>query len=717
MSQSGIITENTATGADIKNINAGGTNVSGDAGGIIYFADNAPLTWAGNNTTKTVTGTVAAATTTTTGVIEIATDAEAVAHTATDRAVVPSNLDDVFAEPPPLGSTTPNTVSWTTATVPINTGNTETHLDITPNTAMNASQVWHGIEIDGAALDPAGTGVDIHGISMDLSGVSLANDPELIGVNITMPATHSGEEEKAGLYVSGWGYIFEACSGDHDAAIRVLGEINQDFDGTATAAGQEVTVFDSIIQIGGSTGGEIHAYDVAIGGTGTAEVWGLGTHTGVGPVHQHIGAFGNADFAWVVTAGPTYTDRTAEFGSAAADVQIFVADNDEIIIGDIATFDEIQVILETTASQSIIPEFYYSIAGPAWTQFYPADDTNGFRQNGSIRFDAADLAGWAATLVNGQTFYWIRIVRTRNNIVTPPTEDTIRILSATEYFWDNTGTINVNDVFALTFDTNVAAAGVTLSGTTLSADGTDANIPITITPKGTEAVTIDGLDYPMADGNNGEAVITNGAGVLSIGVVPVAGGGTGAATFTDHAVLVGSGTAAITPVGPGAAGTVLIGNGAADPSFSANPTVTSLDASGDVEALTFTLDGIVGSYANSEQVSMQAGVQTTDAVATQIAAIALDSNTMVTVQARINGFKNDYSAACGGCLQYTARRAGAGAVEVAAPIVNVQEDSAGAPTVDADVNGNNVRLLVTGVAAETWNWVATYSYHFTQTNA
>lgn len=33
-------------------------------------------------------------------------------------------------------------------------------------------------------------------------------------------------------------------------------------------------------------------------------------------------------------------------------------------------------------------------------------------------------------------------------------------------------------------DTNVAAAGVTLSGTTLAADGTDAAIPITITPKG-----------------------------------------------------------------------------------------------------------------------------------------------------------------------------------------------------------------------------------------
>lgn len=47
----------------------------------------------------------------------------------------------------------------------------------------------------------------------------------------------------------------------------------------------------------------------------------------------------------------------------------------------------------------------------------------------------------------------------------------------------NTGKVN-----ATNFDTNVAAAGVTLAGTTLSADGTDAAIPVTITPKGVAGV-------------------------------------------------------------------------------------------------------------------------------------------------------------------------------------------------------------------------------------
>ncbi|MFC1646596.1 beta strand repeat-containing protein, partial [Candidatus Omnitrophota bacterium] len=49
-------------------------------------------------------------------------------------------------------------------------------------------------------------------------------------------------------------------------------------------------------------------------------------------------------------------------------------------------------------------------------------------------------------------------------------------------------------VSATTFDTNVAAAAVTLTGTALSADGTDAAINIAITPKGTGEVDITKVD-------------------------------------------------------------------------------------------------------------------------------------------------------------------------------------------------------------------------------
>jgi hypothetical protein len=64
-------------------------------------------------------------------------------------------------------------------------------------------------------------------------------------------------------------------------------------------------------------------------------------------------------------------------------------------------------------------------------------------------------------------------------------------------------------VSATTFDTNVAAAGVTLAGITLSADGTDADININITPKGTGSVVISKVD--INDGTIDATDITIGA--------------------------------------------------------------------------------------------------------------------------------------------------------------------------------------------------------------
>jgi hypothetical protein len=67
-------------------------------------------------------------------------------------------------------------------------------------------------------------------------------------------------------------------------------------------------------------------------------------------------------------------------------------------------------------------------------------------------------------------------------------------------------------VNATTFDTDVAAAGVTLSGTSLIADGTDANIDINITPKGTGAVVVSKLsvDNITIDGNTISSTNANG---------------------------------------------------------------------------------------------------------------------------------------------------------------------------------------------------------------
>ena len=61
----------------------------------------------------------------------------------------------------------------------------------------------------------------------------------------------------------------------------------------------------------------------------------------------------------------------------------------------------------------------------------------------------------------------------------------------------------------LTLNTNSG----TNSGSIVVADGANGNI--SITPNGTGSVIIDGLNYPQADGSNGQVLTTNGSGTLS----------------------------------------------------------------------------------------------------------------------------------------------------------------------------------------------------------
>lgn len=151
-------------------------------------------------------------------------------------------------------------------------------------------------------------------------------------------------------------------------------------------------------------------------------------------------------------------------------------------------------------------------------------------------------------------------------------------------------TITLTQVNATTFDTNVAAAGVTLSGTTLSADGTDLNIPIILTPKGADLVQISyatpnavavyttsgGLDEvgPLTDGqiligstgnpavaatlsNGNNITCTGGAGSISIAVT-----GT-----TQHAVQIGGAAGQLADVAVGTNGQLLCGSTGAAPEF------------------------------------------------------------------------------------------------------------------------------------------------------
>lgn len=77
---------------------------------------------------------------------------------------------------------------------------------------------------------------------------------------------------------------------------------------------------------------------------------------------------------------------------------------------------------------------------------------------------------------------------------------------------------------------------------------------------GTGAVTV------TAPGTAGQPLVSGGAGAdPDWGTLSAGAGGTGATSLTDHSVLLGSGTAAVTPTAVGATGEFLAGVTGADP--------------------------------------------------------------------------------------------------------------------------------------------------------
>ena len=155
-----------------------------------------------------------------------------------------------------------------------------------------------------------------------------------------------------------------------------------------------------------------------------------------------------------VTINSIFRDVTTAVGAAGTDVTLFDADNDVLLLAAKDKWDEINVILDTEASHTIIPQFHFITDAGAWTQFFPADDTDGFSSSATIRESSGNLATWGSrtlTEVVGSgeigDHYWQRITRTRNVLPTSPIEDTIAVTTlGTKFMWNKDGAININTI-------------------------------------------------------------------------------------------------------------------------------------------------------------------------------------------------------------------------------------------------------------------------------
>ncbi len=195
-----------------------------------------------------------------------------------------------------------------------------------------------------------------------------------------------------------------------------------------------------------ATGGDISALEV-IATEGGSQINGLFAAIGINPIEQLAGVFIDSQSALNNGVDALIPFTTADPGGSN-NVQIFVNDNDTITLGSNAKFEEIEFLLEITASQNINPTFEYSTGNGSWATFTPIDGTNGMRNTGLVVWLDGDIPGWVVGLASE---YLIRVTRTRNNLNRAPTESIIRIGTISsggggEYSWNKDGDVSINNL-------------------------------------------------------------------------------------------------------------------------------------------------------------------------------------------------------------------------------------------------------------------------------
>lgn len=106
-------------------------------------------------------------------------------------------------------------------------------------------------------------------------------------------------------------------------------------------------------------------------------------------------------------------------------------------------------------------------------------------------------------------------------------------------------------------------------------------------------------------------------------------------------------------------------------------------------------------------------VQTSDGTATDIAAIPIQEDQVISVHCQVAAAIADYSAGLGDQVSQTFRRESGQSVTAIGTETDItSEDSSGSPSVSINAAGGTqtIDVRVTGVAAETWNWVIRVSY-------
>lgn len=356
------------------------------------------------------------------------------------------------------------------------TGTDNQAIDVIGGEALGAEEHWTGIRVKPNDLDPGAADTRIRGVAINLSGVDVSNIPEsFIGLKIVMPDDLTGQVR------------------DNTSAINIAeGDIEHSFKIPNTVA-SEFTAYDMVIDASSlASTSTVSGFDVSVtGGAPSGTAVGFATHSDVDPLHQNIGSFSTP-------SQTEYAGRKTGGGVTWADGidtnEIFIVNSDIIYMGSTAVFSEIEVIMTTGGSKTVSPTFWYNTAADTWTQFYPSDGTNGFQQNGVIRWAIGDISGsWTNDgdpgVDDSSAGYWIKIIRTGAPDPGTPTPTTVKTGVITLYKWDSSGDLTVHDIDANDIDVASLILDTALSPAE-GGTGVANNAASTLTISGNHATTI-----------------------------------------------------------------------------------------------------------------------------------------------------------------------------------------------------------------------------------
>ncbi len=166
-------------------------------------------------------------------------------------------------------------------------------------------------------------------------------------------------------------------------------------------------------------------------------------------------------------------------------------------------------------------------------------------------------------------------------------------------------------------------------------------------------------------------------------------------TGNSGAPVTGDGAGNIDVIGGTNAGVLLAGTANTLTASLVNTVVVpNTSISWTTPALEF--DGVAsGSFANSEHVNQQAGVQIAAVTTATVHSVTLADPQTITVVWEFSASLDPATEAGGGTVTAIARRSGGFAILLGVPVVVYNSDFAGADSVTADVNANDLRLRYT----------------------